>query len=348
MIPVSIITGFLGSGKTTLLNRLLQHERFRNSLVIINEFGEVGIDHLLVSAPSENMRLLENGCLCCEVKGDLVETLTDVSVKRAKGEIPAYDRVLIETTGLADPVPIVQTVVSDSDLSHLYRLDSVVGVIDAVHALTQLTAHPEVRKQIVVSDVLLLTKTDLASADTQREVEGAAQRINAGAEIIAVRHGDIDPSVLFGRGGTRADVERWLSPGAGETGKTYTTAHTREIDTFTLYHDAPVSAAGLATWLSMLAGYRGAHLLRVKGIVNVEGEPYVIHAVQTVLHEPERLDAWPSDDRRTRIVFIVRDIDREAIARTFAAFSMPASLGDGLSIDPAAYARFVEAAKQFM
>ena len=350
LTPISVITGFLGSGKTTLLNRLLQHKGFQNSLVIINEFGEVGIDHLLVSAPAENMRLLANGCLCCEVKGDLVETLTDVSIKRARGEIPAYDRILVETTGLADPVPIVQTIVTDTDLSPLYRLDTVVGVVDALHALSQLATQAEVRKQIAVSDVLLLSKTDLATSEVRREVEAAASAINPGAEIIPVQHGEIDPVVLFGRGERNAaDLERWLATENRDraNGRSFS-PHAADIGTFTLYHDAPVTPAGLATWLSMLASFRGAQLLRVKGIVNIAGEPYVIHAVQTVIHEPALLEQWPSEDRRTRIVFIVRGIERKAMEKTFAAFAMPESLGKNLQIDPAAYAQFIRAAKQFM
>jgi G3E family GTPase len=351
MTPVSVITGFLGSGKTTLLNRLLQHDAFRNSLVIVNEFGEVGIDHLLVSVPSENMRLLANGCLCCEVKGDLVDTLTEVSIKRANGEIPAYDRVLIETTGLADPVPIVQTIVNDENLSLLYRLDTVIGVVDAVHALTQLATQREVHKQIAVSDLLLLSKTDLAAPEARIEVEAAARAINAGAELIPVQHGVIDPALLFGRSSERnpADLERWLGlDDHKEGGERSYTPHADDIRTFTLYHEAPVTPAGLATWLTMVASFRGAQLLRVKGIVNVLGQPYIIHAVQTVLHEPAELDRWPSEDRRTRIVFIVRGIERSAMEKTFAAFAMPESLGKDLKIDPAAYAQFVEAAKQFM
>lgn len=356
-IPVSIITGFLGSGKTTLLNRLLQHESFKNSLVIVNEFGEVGIDHLLVSTPAEKMLLLSNGCLCCEVMGDLVKTLAEVAQKRASGEIPMFDRVLVETTGLADPVPIIHTVVTEPELSQLFSLDLVVGVVDAVHAVDQLTVQNEARQQIAVSDVLLLSKMDLVSPEVLDEVHMAVKSINAGAELIPVLHGEVDPDLLFASRRAQSqsrlqlpEVERWIRshtravPLIGRGMRS--SAHAGDVRTFTLLHDAPISPAGLTTWFSMLAGFKGPHLLRLKGIVNVEGDPYVVHAVQTIFHEPQQLDEWPSDDQRTRIVFIVRGLDREAIAKTFAAFAEPESDWRAPQMDPATYARFVQMAQQ--
>lgn len=349
-LPVSIITGFLGSGKTTLLNRLLQHPDLTNSLVIINEFGEVGIDHLLVSSPTENTRLLNNGCLCCAVRGELVETLAQAARDRRDGTVPAFDRILIETTGLADPVPIVQTIVSDEDLSRIYRLDSVIGLVDAVHALSQLEANPEAVKQVAVADLLLLTKTDLADTATVRDVEARVSAVNAGAELARSVHGDVEPQRLFGHsariGRSEADIARWLGQHVAREGRTYT-PHGHEVATFTLYHDEPATRSGLATWLSMLAGFKGPQLLRVKGLINVAGEPIVIHAVQTVIHEPVELPAWPSEDHRSRIVFIVRGLRRDALERTLAAFSMP-EFTRTPQLDPAAYARFLEAAKRFM
>lgn len=356
-LPVSIITGFLGSGKTTLLNRLLQHEHLRGSLVIINEFGEVGIDHLLVSTPVENVRLLSNGCLCCEVRGDLVETLADVMRKRASGEIPPFDRILIETTGLADPVPIIRTIVTEPDLLGLFKLDGVIGVVDAVHATSQIASQVEARKQIAVSDVLLLSKTDLADEGALQELEQAVRAINSGSELFPVARGEVDPALLFGRGhaaggSVGAEVDRWIDANTRERTPTgiggRPSRHTDDIRTFTLFHDEPVSVNGLTTWLSMLAGFRGPQLLRLKGIVNVDGEPYVLHAVQTVIHEAVRLERWPSEDRRTRMVFIVRGLDRTAVERSFAALAMPEAAANTPHIDPAAYARFVEAAKQFV
>jgi G3E family GTPase len=241
-------------------------------------------------------------------------------------------------------------------LSPLYRLDTVIGVVDAVHALAQLAAQDEVRKQIAVSDVLVLSKTDLVTPDARPEIEAAVKDINPAAELIPVLHGEIDPGTLFGHGAVdgrrEADVERWLGIGrrnrpAANGGNVYT-LHAGDIRSFTLFHEERVNIAGLATWLSMLASFKGPQLLRVKGIVNVAGDPYIIQAVQTVIHEPVQLERWPTSDERTRIVFIVRGLERAALEKTFAAFSMPDSLGDPRQIDPAAYARFLEAAKHFM
>lgn len=354
-LPVSIITGFLGSGKTTLLNRLLQYACLKNSLVIINEFGEVGIDHLLVSTPLENLRLLSNGCLCCEVRGDLVDTLTDISSKRATGEIPAFDRIMIETTGLADPVPIMQTIVTDSALSPFYRLDTVVGVIDAVHVLGQLESQAEVCKQVAVSDVLLISKPDLVDSIALSSIETVVRKINGGAEYFYMLNGEIDPELLFGRNAEaaqRRDVARWLeqnqpSKPVTSGGNVYT-IHAGDIRTFTLFYEGSVSGSGLAAWLSMLARFKGAQLLRAKGIVNVAGDPYIIHAVQTVIHEPVRLEKWPNSDERTRIVFIVKGLERSALEKTFAAFALSDVIGDTRTIDPASYAHFVKIAKHFM
>jgi G3E family GTPase len=367
-LPVSIITGFLGSGKTTLLNRLLQDPGLAKSLVIINEFGEIGIDHLLVTTPAENMRLLGNGCLCCVVRGDLVETLADAARRRREGGVPPFDRVLVETTGLADPVPIIQTVVTDPEVAPDYRLDTVIGVVDALHGRGQFDRHAESIKQAAVADLLLLSKTDLAAEREVAALEARLRDINRTAEVIKVVRGAIAPWLLFGRGtlGPRAgedDVERWLGrSGAGECGHEHdhlheecahdhrggrTPRHDDAVQTFTVFHDRPATEQGLAMWLNMLAGFRGANLLRVKGLINVGGRPVVVQAVQTVIHEPVELAAWPSEDRRSRMVFIVRGMGREALERPLGVLSMDAAPG-GTALDPAAYARFVEMMKAFM
>ncbi len=340
MLPVSIVTGFLGSGKTTLLNRVLRHPGFKDSLVVVNEFGEVGIDHLLVSAPAENVRLVANGCLCCEVRGELFETLADVLSGRERGDLPPFGRILIETSGLADPVPILRTVLTDRDLSGALRLDRVVTVVDAVHGPAQLASHAEARKQAAVADVLLLSKTDLVSRATRRDVEDAVRKINAGAALGAARPGGFDPEVLFGGSGAARDLAGWLA----RHGRRHA-SHAGDAGAVTLHRESPVSEAGLATWLSMLAELGGRDILRVKGIVNVRGAPYAIHAVQSAVHEPVPLGVWPAADDRTRIVIIGRNLDRAALERSFGAFSLAESLAGTHGIDPAAYARFRETAE---
>jgi G3E family GTPase len=351
MIPVSIVTGFLGSGKTTLLNRLVSHQGLDNTLVIINEFGEIGIDHLLVCVPSENLRLLRNGCLCCEVRGDLIDTLIDVSNKRMNNEISAFDRILIETTGLADPVPLIATIVTDAQLSPLYRLDCVAAVVDAVHALSQLASHREARKQVAVADVLLLSKTDLVDAEHRREVTAELAAINRGAALIPVLHGELDPARLFGRGARHErDLVRWLADDEAQESSAGGdhSLHRPDVTTFSLVYEGRVTLAGLGTWLSMLASLSGLRLLRVKGIVNVAGEPFVIHVVQSVIHPPAPLDWWPDGDRRTRMVFIVRGLERCDLQRTVATLAMTETAAAPGRFDPHAYAGFRDSAKRFI
>lgn len=360
--PVAVITGFLGSGKTTLLNRLLQRPEMAGAAVIINEFGEIGLDHLLIATPSENTVLLSSGCLCCTVRGDLVETLADLYRRRRDGAILAFDRVIVETTGLADPVPIIQTVVADPELAPLFTLDSVVTLVDAVNGAQQLDEHPESVKQAAVADRLLLTKTDLANVDDITELRARLARINPGAEVCAVVRGAAEPHALFGTAINRSDasgqtVKQWLRDtqfvqaeahahrphGAADVNR-----HDDHIRAFCIYHETPVSAAGLEMWLNMLAALRGAKLLRVKGLLNVDGRPVAVHAVQTLIHEPVVLDRWPDDDRRSRLVFITRDLAREAIEETLSMLALRPEAGQRTpTLDPQTYAQFLAAAKSF-
>jgi G3E family GTPase len=357
--PVTIITGFLGSGKTTLLNRLLADPALADSAVIINEFGEIGIDHLLVATPAENMVLLASGCLSCMVRGDLVETLADLYRKRETGEVPQFSRLLIETTGLADPVPVLQSIVSEPALSEVYALQDVVSLVDAVNGEAQLDAHAESVKQAAVADALLITKADIASAEAIARLEKRLRRLNPGADFHRVVRGDIDPATFFDAS-TREpqakprDVNRWVNAAAFESHEHEEDAHCsehrhdRRIQSFAFYLDRPIRRAGLTMWLDMLAGLRGANLLRVKGVLNVEGDPVLVNAVQTVVHEPVVLDAWPDEDRRSKLVFIARDMQRDEIERTFEAFDFELAGGAPRSaFDPAAYARFVAAMKGF-
>jgi G3E family GTPase len=359
--PVSIITGFLGSGKTTLLNRLLQRPELADTAVIINEFGEIGLDHLLIATPSENTVLLSSGCLCCTVRGDLVQTLADLHAKRGDGVIPRFDRVVVETTGLADPVPILQTVMTDPQIVPLFRLDAVVTLVDGVNGERQLDEHAESVKQTAVADRLVVTKIDIAAPPSVAALKERLAAINPGAELIEAAHGEIAPQRLFGAGledfAHTGDARRWLREEAffarakvqaRHHGARNATRHDDHIRAFCVYYDRPVSATGLTVWLDTLAALRGANLLRVKGIVNVAGEPVAVNVVQTLVHEPKPLHRWPDEERRSRLVFITRGLERPDVERTLEALSLPeAPRGQGRTLDPQAYARFLEALKAF-
>lgn len=357
--PVSIITGYLGSGKTTLLNRLLRDPGMARAAVIINEFGEIGLDHLLVATPNENTVLLANGCLCCTIRGDLVETLADLLSQRGAGGVPAFDRVLVETTGLADPVPILRTIASDELIAPCVRLGAVIAMVDGVNGDGQLDECPESVKQAAVADCLLVSKTDLAGSPAR--LRKRLSRVNPGARIHEVVRGEIAPGLLFGAalddpGADRERVEHWLSEAAFvKAGRAALhrrnargASHTDRIGTFAVRREGAVSAAGLMAWLNLLAALKGASLLRVKALVNVEGRPVAVHAVQSVIHEPVELRSWPSADRSTRIVFITRDMARAELEATLPALDLPAGRPDrGVAIDPEAYARFARVAAGF-
>lgn len=360
--PVSVVTGFLGSGKTTLLNRLLQRPDMADTAVIINEFGEIGLDHLLIATPSENTVLLSSGCLCCTVRGDLVETLADLHARRREGAIPRFGKVLVETTGLADPAPILQTVMTDRELVPAFRLDAVVTLVDGVNGAHQLDHHPESVKQAAVADRLVITKSDLAGAGALEALGQRLAAINPGAPLLTAVHGEIEAGSLFGAGlddfARHGDARRWLreeafSAGATQDGHhqddaTDVNRHDGHIRACCVYYDRPISATGLAVWLDTLAALRGANLLRVKGLLNVGGEPVAVHVVQTLVHEPKALARWPDADRRSRLVFITRDMARAEIERTLGALALPdVPRGAGRAIDPRAYAQFVEAMTSF-
>jgi G3E family GTPase len=355
--PVSVITGYLGSGKTTLLNRLLREPAMAGAAVIINEFGETGLDHLLVATPGENTVLLANGCLCCTIRGELVETLAGLLKDRAAGKI-AFDRVLVETSGLADPVPILRTLASDEVIASHVRPGAVITVADGVNGCGQLDECPESVKQAAMADCVLVSKTDLATREEVARLRGRLARINPGAAVHEVVRGEIAPAALFDAalaGAAAAGrIERWLSeaayavPARAAAHRRGARAHLDDIRSFALRRDEPVTAAGLMAWLNLLASLKGRNLLRVKGLVNVEGRPYAIHAVQSVIHEPLALDAWPSADRATRIVFITRDLERARVEATLPALGLDARRPAGsAALDPEAYARFARAAAAF-
>ena len=337
-LPVTIVTGFLGSGKTTLIGRLLRHPAMNRAAVIINEFGDVPLDHELIAASSERMALLSNGCLCCTLRTDLQETLRELFVKRRAGEVIDFDRVLVETTGLADPIPVLHTLQTDGLLGAQYRLDGVVTLVDAVNGMAQLDTMPEAVKQAAVADRIVITKTDLAEGAGVDRLRRRLERMNPFATLATAVNGAIDPALLAGIGLASAgapahDLERWLSTSAAalrEAGQggvlqrpmgPASGGHDAAIRSFCLQFDKPFTWDALNSVLQVLAALRGPDLLRMKGIVHVAGEPgpVVIQGAQHLFHAPVALEPRREIDPRSRIVFIVRDIPRESIEALFAA-----------------------------
>jgi len=338
-LPVTLITGFLGSGKTTLLRRLLRHPGMNRAAVIINEFGEAAIDHVLIEASSEQTTLLGNGCLCCTLRTDLQETLRDLFVRRRAGEVIDFDRVFVETTGLADPVPVMHTLRTDGLLGAQYRLDGVVTMVDAVNGMGQLDTMAEAARQAAVADRLVVTKTDLADVETVTRLRRRLEALNPLALCVDAVDGDLDPAVLANIGpravsARGAELDRWLAPGARDArapilagakhALSGSSGHDAAIRSFCLTFDAPFTWDGLNAALEALARLRGPDLLRVKGIVHVEGEPgpVVLQGAQHLFHAPVTLESGQDIDPRSRIVFIVRDMERESIEALFTAVAM--------------------------
>jgi G3E family GTPase len=351
-LPVILVTGFLGSGKTTLVNRILKSQRYARAAVVVNEFGQVSVDHLLVDAPPRRTRIIDAGCVCGHVHEEVATSLLDLLDHRASDDDAHFDRVLIETSGLADPVPIIQILLADTAVSAAFELRTVVTVCDGVHGVAQLDAHEQSLKQAAVADVLVLSKRDLVGEEGLTALSGRLASINPGARQCAATHGEIDPSQIDAGGyaidARTADAKAWLFD-PRYASATPAASHDASLRTFSLTHDGDITVPGLVLWMHLLAGFRGAGLLRVKGVLNVEGRPYAVHAVQTVLSEPVPLDRWPDgDDRRSRLVFITRGIAPEDVKRTFATLAFEGAREKrNLTIRPEAYARFKQTMEVF-
>ena len=316
-LPVFVVTGFLGSGKTTLLNHLLRQPDMDRTAVVVNEFGAVGLDHRLIATASEDLVVLDGGCVCCSLRGDLITTLRNLFLRRVRMEVPEFERVCIETTGLADPAPILHTLLADPLVNARYRLQTVIALVDAVAGESQLQQFPEAVKQAAMADRLVVTKTDLAGSGQVTRLMNALRRVNPGAALLVADHGSISAQRLL-EGGLydgarkRADVQAWLG---GDHGASRESGH--GVRSFSIDVACPVEAEVLSGALQTLVREYGNELLRLKGIVAVRGEagPVVVHAVQHLLHAPLALTDPAPDLPVGKLVFIVRDLSEAAVRR---------------------------------
>ena len=350
IFPLSILTGFLGAGKTTLLNTLLRAPELADCLVLINEFGEVGLDHLFVEKVDGNVVVMASGCLCCTIRGDLVATLEDLLRRRDNGRIAPFNRVIIETTGLADPAPILHTIMYHPYFMLRFRLDGVITVVDALTGDATLDRHSEAVKQAAVADRLVITKSDLLAEGDARlaALQARLAALNPTAVERNAARGEATPAALLNAGlydpdKKTPDVRRWLNAealddhaahhqhdhhhghGAHEHGAAAhdINRHDARIRAFALRHDKPVPLAAVDMFFELLRNGHGAHLLRVKGIIALDDDParpLVVHGVQHIFHPPARLDAWPDDDHTTRIVFILHDMAPDFVRGLWNAF----------------------------
>ncbi len=346
-LPISVLTGFLGSGKTTVLNHLIRQPELSRTLVLINEFGEIGVDHDLVTQSKDEVVIeMSSGCLCCTIRGDLAKTLREAPGRFARGGKLWFDRVVIETTGLADPAPILHTLIADPGVAGRYRLDGVIATVDAVNGGDTLDRQIESVKQAAMADRLLITKTDLVDRDTLGALQGRLRDLNPAAPQIIAKNGVVDPARLFDAGlydpKTKSlDVQNWLKAEAYDAPHEHDDGHKHDhqqeeeghghahdhhdvnrhdahIKAVCLTIDEPIHSSALDVWFETLFAFRGANFLRTKAIINVvdyDG-PVVVHGVQHIFHPAVTLKEWPSEDRRSRIVFITRNIDEAALRNT--------------------------------
>ena len=321
-LPLTVLTGFLGSGKTSLLNRWLKSPLLADAAVLINEFGEIGLDHQLVETVDGAPVLLANGCVCCSIRDDLKAAILKLDERRRTGEVPPYRRILIETTGLADPAPIVATLLNDPELRHHYRLGAVITTVDAVNGPADVATREEARRQVALADHLVITKTDLVTPAALAALRGQLLGVNPRAGIVNVCDAGADllhAADIYAPDALPADAARWLA-GASHAGPH---GHVMPYDSLGVTVEDAIDWTAFGLWLTMLLHVHGKRILRVKGLLNVAGSdtPVVINGVQHLVHPPFHLARWPDADRRSRLVFITEGLAPEALAASLAVFN---------------------------
>jgi G3E family GTPase len=333
VIPVNLITGFLGSGKTTLLQRLLASPELANSAVLVNEFGEVGLDHHLLQRLDDTVVLLKSGCLCCTIRGDLRDSIRELYDRRERGAVPLFDRLVIETTGLADPAPIAATLMADPVIRHHFRLGNIVTVVDALNGQSNLAEYEESRKQAAVADRLVISKSDIADAEKASRLHAILHRLNPTAIHLDAARDKLSATELLAGdvhnpAARNEEIRRWLAgenhvEEEGGSHIHHPNRHGEDIVAFCVSLDVPLDWSAFAVWLTMLLNRHGQNILRVKGLLDIAGvpTPVVIHGVQHTVHPPTHLDAWPEGDRRTRIVFIAKGLDGTSVQQSLEAFN---------------------------
>ncbi len=340
-IPVTLLTGFLGSGKTTLLNRLLKTRPL--TAVVMNEFGEMALDHLLLEGVRGPLALLSGGCVCCQIQGSLAPTLKNLWLAREDGKLPPFERIVIETTGIADPAPILDTLLHDRYLAARMTMDGVVTTVDAVLGLQQMNGYHEALRQVAMADRIVITKTDLADAASILALETRLNFINPSASRLIGLHGEVDPALILNLGvyqteARHQDVLSWLNQSRYRPAKVAYTGLKKKpalatsaerIQSFSLTFDTPLDEQGLTNALDMLLQFRGQHLLRMKALVNLAGRdsPMVLHGVQHILYPPTFLSAWPDEDRTSRFIFITDGLEPAFIGQVLEDFTLVARQG---------------------
>jgi len=335
IIPTVVLTGFLGSGKTSLLNSMLKEPMLANACVIINEFGEIGIDHLLVEKSEDNIVELSSGCLCCTIRGDLIVTISDLLARRDQGTVKAFDRIVIETTGLADPAPVLHALMRDDLLLQRLRLEGVITVVDGVNGWATLDAHPEAVKQVAVADRIVLTKLDLlnglAGEEKMFAIIGRLRKLNPTARLLTTHRGEATAAKLFTMGlfdpaTKNVNVQGWLNDESLRHHHHHkdVSRHDAHIRSFAFSDERAISPQGLELFFELLASYHGANMLRMKGLIKTSDDPtrpLAVHGVQHVFHPPVRLKDWPDGRAETRLVFIVMEIEKSEIEGLFKALT---------------------------